>query len=67
MLILAFNGDVCRTYSPNKIVVTEIYVKTRHYLTAGGLNWLNTGPVPAVANTVITMWVSQDTEESAFS
>ena len=54
-------------YRPNKIVVAEVYVKTRHYLTAGGLNWLNTGPVAAVAKTVITIWVSQHTEESTFS
>jgi len=49
------------------MLVAEIYVKTRYYLTAGGLNWLNTGPVAAVVNTVITVWVLQYTEESTFS
>ena len=49
------------------LVVAEMYVETRYYRTAGGLSWLNTGPVTAVANTVITIWVSQDTEESTFS
>jgi len=48
-------------YRPNKMLVGGIYVKTRYYITAGGLNWLNTGPVPDVASTVIAIWLSQPT------